>query len=39
MALKQNDYAKAEHVLNEAEIYSRELISDLKRMLDIITAS
>lgn len=39
MALKENDYAKAEHVLNEAEIYSRELISDLKRMLDIMAAS
>lgn len=34
-ALKDNDYQKALHVYNQAEIFSRELISDLEQMLRI----
>lgn len=34
-ALKDNDYEKALHIYNEAEIFSRELISDLQQMLQI----
>lgn len=34
-ALNNGDYAEAEHIFNEAEIYSRELISDMNRMLQI----
>lgn len=34
-ALNNGDYAEAEHIFNEAEIYSRELISDMNRMVQI----
>lgn len=34
-AINKENYAEAEHIYNEAEIYSRELISDMNRMLQI----
>lgn len=34
-ALNSGDYAKAEQICSEAEIYSRELISDMEKMLQI----
>ena len=32
-ALNNDDYAKALHIYNEAEIFSRELISDMKKII------
>ena len=34
-ALSKSDYAKAEQVFREAEIYSGELISDMEQMYKI----
>ena len=34
-AINKKNFAEAEHIYNEAEIYSRELISDMNRMLQI----
>ncbi len=34
-AINKENFAEAEHIYNEAEIYSRELISDMNRMLQI----
>ncbi|MDE7334427.1 MAG: hypothetical protein K2O16_19790 [Lachnospiraceae bacterium] len=35
-AINQEDYAKAEQIYWEAEVYSRELISDLQRIIQIL---
>ena len=38
-ALRNEDYSNAEHICREAENYSRELISDLQRMVQIAESS
>ncbi len=34
-ALKKEDYAEAEHIYNQAEIYSRDLMADLEMILSL----
>lgn len=34
-AINSGDYASAEHIYNEAEIYSRELISDMEKIIQM----
>ena len=38
LALKKGDYSNAERIYREAENYSRELISDLQRLMEIAQA-